>query len=898
MLDLIFLKILDMSRAACLVIAVILLARLCLKRAPKVISYALWAVVLLRLLCPISIESALSILPEMESLSRDYTLADEPITVIGATDAVVQVMENAVTERQEMASVPIAETSEDGSAQYVQATPSEVILLFAKYVWLAGMVFVLLRATVQTVKLRRRLIGAVTIEKGVCLADHIGSPFVMGLLRPRIYLPSTLSERERAYILLHERHHIRRGDHLTRALAFLALCLHWFNPLVWAAFVLSGRDMEMSCDEAVVRRLGGEIRADYAASLLRLTTGHRTIAPTPLAFGEGDTGGRIRNLSRWKRPILIAVVVAILLCATLAVCLLTDPVTETQDVLAGSVYRLAEPLTDGTYTMVGTDETSAREHDRLMHSLQHILLTADMHLYVQLEDATEYWGPLAPYDLSERMRELIGERVVDTYIARREDQRFLLLAQTQKGETLYAYGWEDVSERDDYHSDDTTLYGLWRLESVFDEEYDKSEFFGYSLFHSIEQPYASLGVFAIAEMPGYAIVGFVGHKTWSHTVEDMGYAVFRAYDGQRGYRLMDWKLYPESVVSGTRIRVADPAVLDEQGRMTDKNTYDIILSASGDLGKIVRYGDDPNEGVVALIEPQPTLKVFSFEHYTEGADVSREITSPFSMTVFAWRDFAKDETVSTVFYDKDGNKMVADMPERVSMSVIEENVRIRTLTLSEYTAQTLLIALENAPLLELTHPVYQDGAVFNSGYMVRVEHVIRDEYVLHDDMVDCFIWEYNGEYFVDGYKAPENGRHIQKLDIITAASLSRMVYPLPEQITVTKYVDEIAVGSVTLTDATQINYWYEEMKAPSVMVALAFAATGFKYDNGYVLRMEYAEEDVARDGTPYLEANVWEFMDSIYYDGYLYPVTDDDYTTWGSDLWFEELGKLFEPAVS
>ena len=897
MVDTIFLKILDMSSAASLAIAVILLARLCLRRVPKVITYALWAVVLFRLLCPVTVESAVSILPEMESVARDYTLADDPITVIGASEAAYRAVGDVLNGGVDVQHIRTTERNENGNVGYATATWREVWLLFGSYVWLAGIAVMVIRATVQTVRLRRRLVGAVPMGKGVFLADYIDSPFVMGLIRPKIYLPSSLDAHEREYILLHERHHIRRGDHITRALGFVALCLHWFNPFAWAAFILSGRDMEMSCDEAVVRRLGGEIRADYAASLLRLTTGRRTIAPTPVAFGEGDTRGRIRNLARWKKPLLIVVVMAAIVCVALSVCLLTDPVIEKQDVLAGSVYRLEESLTDGTYTMVGTDEKNAREHDRLMNSLQNILLTADMHLYLQFEDTTEYWGALEPYELSVRMRELIGERVVDAYIARREDQRFLLFAQTKNRETLCVYGWEDVAERDDVYSDDTTLYGLWRLESVFDEEYDKSEFFGYSLFHSIKQPYASLGVFAVAEMPGYAIVGFAGHKTWSHTVEDMGYAVFRAYDGQRGYRLMDWKLYPESVVTGTRIRIADPAVLDEQGRMTDKNTYDIILSASGDLGKIVRYGDDPNEGVVVLIEPQPTLEVFSFEHYTEGEDVSREIASPFSMTVFSWRNFAKDETVSTVFYDKDGNKMVADMPERVSVSLIDENVRIRTLTLSEYTAQTLLSALENAPLIELTHPVYQDGAVFNSGYMVRVEHVIRDEYVLHDDMVDCFIWEYNGEYFVDGYKSPENGRHIQKLGIITAASLPRMVYPLPEQITVTKYVDEVAVGSVTLTDAAQINYWYEEMKAPSVIVALTFAATEHKYDNGYVLRMEYAEEDVARDGTPYLEAHVWKFMDSIYYDGYLYPVTDDDYTTWGSDLWFEELATLFEPAA-
>ena len=904
MRDLIFLKILDMSRAACLVIAVIFLARLCLKRAPKMISYLLWVVVLVRLLCPVSIESAVSILPEMESVSQDYTLADEPITVVGASEAAYRAVGDALNGGLDVQHIRTTERNENGNVAYATATRREVWLLFGKYVWLAGMVFMLVRAGIQTFRLRRRLVGAVPIEKGVFLADHMESPFVMGLLRPRIYLPSALNEDEREYILLHERHHIHRGDHITRALAFAALCLHWFNPLVWLAFFLSGRDMEMSCDESVIRHLGGEIRAEYAASLLRLTTGRRTIAPTPLAFGEGDTGGRIRNLSRWKKPLTAVMAIAVVVCSALAVCLLTDPVRDRQDVLAGSVYTLERPLMDEPYIMIGTDEPNAEEHGRLMSALQGFTVTADMHLYVEFNDfevtQTAYWGALAPYEMSSKMKELIGERVTDAYILRREDQRFLLFMQTKRGDTLYAYGWEDISEREDVYSDDSRLYALYRLQSVFDEDYDKSEFFGYSLFHSMEQPYGCIGVFAVTEMPDYTIVGFAGSDSWSNVPDDMGYAVFRSYGNRSGYRLLDWQLYSD-VMDGTRIVVADPAVLDERGRMTDKNTYDIILSANSDLEKIVRYGDNPNKGVVALIEPQATLELFSFEKYTTGANVSRKITSPFRMTVFAWRDFAKDKTLSTVFYDKEGKKMVADMPERVSISLIEDNKNIRTVTLSESNARMLINALENTPLWELDHPVYhRKESAFTNGYIIRIEHVVHDEYVLHDDMTDCFVWEYEGEYYIDGYKYPEGGRHIQRLDLPESLTWTyvqnAMMYPIPERIKVIKYADGVQVGEVVMTDEKQIAYWSEEMRTPLFQVSLAFGATAHKYDNGYVLRMEYAEEDVAREGVSYLDAHVWMFMDKVYYDGYTYPTDPEDDTTWGSDLWFAELNRLFEPA--
>ena len=174
-------------------------------------------------------------------------------------------------------------------------------------------------------KLRKCVKISVPFRKGIRIADDIDTPFVMGLLRPVIYLPGNLEDRERKYIIAHERHHIRRGDHIFKALGFLALTIHWFNPLVWVAFVLASRDMEMSCDEAVIRKYGADVRADYSASLLNLATGHRLFTGTPLAFGEGDPTGRVRNLAKWKKPKRWIVLICVILCAVLVVCLLTDP---------------------------------------------------------------------------------------------------------------------------------------------------------------------------------------------------------------------------------------------------------------------------------------------------------------------------------------------------------------------------------------------------------------------------------------------------------------------------------------------------------------------------------------------------------------------------------------------
>jgi len=318
-------KILNMSLTASVAIVFVLLLRLLLKKAPKVISYALWAVVLIRLLCPVSIESGLSL----------FGLFDTPtVDMTEHSSAVEYIPSNIVhTEFPEVVlPVPgvgeaITEVLPQGEEQ-LRADPLEGPMFIATYIWWGGILVMAIYGIVTYLRLRRRLITASPLRDNIYLADDIDSPFVMGLFQPKIYLPSAMEEREQSYILLHEQHHIRRLDHVVKALAFVALCIHWFNPLVWLAFILSGKDMEMSCDEAVVRKLGTQIRADYTASLLSLATGKRIIAGMPLAFGEGNTKGRIRNLAKWKKPAFWVVLVAVIACIVLAVCLLTNPETK------------------------------------------------------------------------------------------------------------------------------------------------------------------------------------------------------------------------------------------------------------------------------------------------------------------------------------------------------------------------------------------------------------------------------------------------------------------------------------------------------------------------------------------------------------------------------------------
>ena len=299
-----FTKVLDMSLTGAIVTCCVILVRLALRRAPKIWSYVLWSVVLFRLLCPVAI--SVPVVP-LELTGPQVTCYGEYTSTVSYIPA----------QRAELpaAAAPFTEEA------LQRADNSVTVMEIGAVLWLCGIAVLMLYSAVVYLQLRKDLVGAMRLEGNVYLADHIGTPFVLGLWRPRIYIPSSVPVRERTFILAHEKHHIRRGDHIMKALAWIALCIHWFDPFVWAAFILAGKDMEMSCDEAVLRQLGPGIRADYSQSLLRLASGQRIISFAPLAFGEGDTKGRVLNMANWKKPRLwISLVCVVVIVVVLAAC--------------------------------------------------------------------------------------------------------------------------------------------------------------------------------------------------------------------------------------------------------------------------------------------------------------------------------------------------------------------------------------------------------------------------------------------------------------------------------------------------------------------------------------------------------------------------------------------------
>ena len=326
----IFRTVLNMSLTGSAVILLVMAARLALKRTPKIFSYALWGVVLFRLLCPVSLSSSVSLLGWLKP----------EVTAPTAVTSTVSYIPSAPT-RQETAETVPPSPGEAPTAVKERDAEAPDLLMVGACIWAIGAAAMAGYSLAQYLRFRGKLAGAVSLGEGVYLSDSIDTPFVMGVLRPGVYLPSGLAPEEREFILAHERQHIRRGDPAWKLLGYMALCIHWFNPLVWAAFVLASRDMEMSCDEAVVKKLGAEIRADYATALLRLATHRKRIAGMPLAFGEGDPKGRIQNMARWKQPRWwVRIVCAVLCLAILIAC--------------GFNPRQAEAVTENGY--VGVEE--------------------------------------------------------------------------------------------------------------------------------------------------------------------------------------------------------------------------------------------------------------------------------------------------------------------------------------------------------------------------------------------------------------------------------------------------------------------------------------------------------------------------------------------------------------
>ena len=307
-----FLKIVNMSISASWLVLAVLMLRLVLKKAPKWVNVLLWGIVAVRLICPFSIESALSLIPSRETIPPEIMMdwTPEISTGIAPLD---QVVNPVIT--QSFAPTPGA-----------SANPLQILIPVVANLWLLGVAVMLAYTVISYLSLKHPLSTAVMLRDNIFQCETVHSPFVLGIVRPRIYLPFAMDDQNMHHVIAHEETHIRRKDHWWKPLGFLLLTVYWFNPLMWVAYILLCRDIELACDEKVIAQLGNHQRADYTEALLVCSINRRTIAACPLAFGEVGVKDRVKSILNYRKPTFWIILIAVILCVVLAVSMLTDPI--------------------------------------------------------------------------------------------------------------------------------------------------------------------------------------------------------------------------------------------------------------------------------------------------------------------------------------------------------------------------------------------------------------------------------------------------------------------------------------------------------------------------------------------------------------------------------------------
>ena len=309
-----FLKIVNMSISASWLVLVVLIPRFVLKKAPKWVNILLWGIVAIRLICPFSFESALSLIPSAETF---------PEKVISGPSFDVQ---TGITPVDNRINDYLGDRYFEGVT--VPANNCNNIMTILTIVWTIGILLLVAYTVISYWRLRRKVDTAVRYKDNIFQSENVKSPFVLGIIKPRIYLPFNMNGQDLEHVVAHEQAHIHRKDHWWKPFGFLLLTIHWFNPLVWLAYVLLCRDIELACDERVIKELGNEQRADYTQALVACSVNRRMIAACPLAFGEVGVKDRVKSVMNYKKPAFWGVVLAVIVCVFVAVCFLTNPVTK------------------------------------------------------------------------------------------------------------------------------------------------------------------------------------------------------------------------------------------------------------------------------------------------------------------------------------------------------------------------------------------------------------------------------------------------------------------------------------------------------------------------------------------------------------------------------------------
>ena len=318
-----FLSIVNMSISASYIVLAVLILRVLLKKTPKWVTIVLWGIVAVRLICPFSIESVLSLIPRAEAVDPDIIVDVESIVYnnnyLGFIPYNYSGFHFVNGTNDPLTNTPITPGPNIGINPYLKWT------FLLAIVWILGMITLIVHAITSYAKIKRNVSTAVLLRDNIYQSEGVVSPFVLGFIKPKIYLPFNMNESDMTHVVAHEQAHIRRKDHIWKLVGFILLTVHWFNPLIWLGYVLLCRDIELACDEKVIKELDREARADYSEALLACSVNRRMISACPLAFGEVGVKARVKSVLNYKKPAFWIIIAAIVACVAVAVCFLTDP---------------------------------------------------------------------------------------------------------------------------------------------------------------------------------------------------------------------------------------------------------------------------------------------------------------------------------------------------------------------------------------------------------------------------------------------------------------------------------------------------------------------------------------------------------------------------------------------
>ncbi len=647
-MDAAFLKLIELSISGSLFVLAVVLLRLIFRKAPKWVFCLLWGMVALRLILPVSIESSFSLIPN--NVSEKQIASQMAQSYVGDVTYIHEGAEN-----YQAAVKAGRKPIQSGNTTYVVTqkdtleepqTVKTAVLPVLSRVWIAGVTVMLAYVLLSYLALHRKVSTATLLAKNIKQSECVDSPFVLGLLRPVIYLPYGIDDADRENVIAHEMAHIQRKDHWWKPIGFLILSVHWFNPVMWLAYILLCRDIEGACDEKVIQKLDMEGIRAYSTALLNCSVHRRSIGACPLAFGEVGVKERIKRVMCYKKPAFWIVLLALTASILASVLMLTSP-KEDEQLLMGAYYRATELL----YT---NKQEGTQVYSRFC-------ITADYRLMVQ-KQGQDSWllnQKMERYPLTaEELRQITQydngwhssyriTEIRDAYILPVENNYFYLAVKTKSGDTLLGFGGVDPTG----NPGDYSLRYLYRLEPEFTPGEVDLDFIAQSLL-----PEAGIvniiDVWESEENPGFMVAGLVSGYQYNAAgdYDDMGFAVFQT-DGT-GYRLLNCKMYENVLYKENSIFVCpDPVVLSLVGEFDAHATYDLILSCNEKLDKIQReyYRGD------RLIHSIASVQMGSS-----------------SMHLFRWDAAPKADTVTQMFLDKDGKELPIKTTEETILELIDQ----------------------------------------------------------------------------------------------------------------------------------------------------------------------------------------------------------------------------------